>query len=151
MVLRPASPFQAAGMRTEPPVSVPAPAAARPSATATAVPELDPPGARPGSIALGGVAVTGLTPRPEKASSLRWVLPRGTTPAAAAFAKTAASRSGTRPARSFEPASVTSPAMSMLSFQQMGTPSSGPWRIPLRARSAASAAAARARAGRVRV
>ena len=39
-------PQNAAGMRQEPPVSVPSPAAAMPSATATAVPEELPPGMR---------------------------------------------------------------------------------------------------------
>ncbi len=69
-------------MRTEPPVSEPIPAAARPKATETAAPELEPPGARSRSKTFGGVAVLGLTPKPEKASSDRWVFPRQTRPAA---------------------------------------------------------------------
>jgi hypothetical protein len=39
-------PQKAAGMRQDPPVSVPSPAAAIPSATATAVPDELPPGMR---------------------------------------------------------------------------------------------------------
>ncbi len=42
--LNPAMPHSAAGMRTEPPVSVPSANAAMPSATDTAAPEDDPPG-----------------------------------------------------------------------------------------------------------
>ena len=45
--LNPTTPHSAAGMRHEPPVSVPRPAAAMPSAIATAAPEDEPPGMRP--------------------------------------------------------------------------------------------------------
>ena len=99
-------------MRIEPAVSEPMAAAARPKATAAALPEDEPPGARSGSLMFGGVAVTGLRPRPEKASSVMWVLPRQTSPARVAAATTGASRSGMRPARRAEPASVATPAVS---------------------------------------
>src|SRR5882672_4915729 len=42
--LKPETPHRAAGMRTEPPVSVPSANAAIPSETETAAPEEDPPG-----------------------------------------------------------------------------------------------------------
>ena len=45
--LKPVSPQSAAGMRMEPPVSVPMAASAMPSVTDTAAPEDDPPGMRP--------------------------------------------------------------------------------------------------------
>ena len=45
--LKPVRPHNAAGMRTEPPVSVPRPIAAMPSDTDTAAPEDEPPGMRP--------------------------------------------------------------------------------------------------------
>ena len=45
--LKPARPQNAAGMRTEPAVSVPSPAADMPSVTETAAPDDDPPGTRP--------------------------------------------------------------------------------------------------------
>ena len=48
--LRPTTPQAAAGMRIDPPVSVPIEARPMPSATATAEPPLDPPGDRAGSI-----------------------------------------------------------------------------------------------------
>ena len=44
VVLRPTVPHWPAGARTDPPVSVPSPIGAKPLATATAVPALEPPG-----------------------------------------------------------------------------------------------------------
>ena len=60
-------PQNAAGMRQEPPVSVPMPAAAMPSVTETAAPDDEPPGTRPTSRSKGflGVSKWGLMPRPE--------------------------------------------------------------------------------------
>ena len=46
VTLRPASPHQAQGMRTEPPVSVPIAHGTRRAATETPEPLLEPPGAR---------------------------------------------------------------------------------------------------------
>jgi hypothetical protein len=45
--LKPTTPFSAAGMRQEPPVSVPSPPKPMPSAAATPAPEEEPPGSRP--------------------------------------------------------------------------------------------------------
>ena len=53
--LNPTRPHNAAGMRTEPPVSVPIEMSDMPSAVATAAPELDPPGTRDRSAGLPGV------------------------------------------------------------------------------------------------
>src|SRR6185437_5241568 len=47
--LNPTTPHSAAGMRTEPPVSVPIATIAQPSATETGAPADDPPGTRPRS------------------------------------------------------------------------------------------------------
>ena len=144
--LNPTSPFHAAGTRTDPPVSVPTAAAASPSATDTAAPDDEPPGARSGSSALGGVAVRGFSPSPENASSVMWVLPRQTMPRRAARARMLASLRGTRPSSRRDPASVTVPPLSMLSFQLMATPSSRLWRRSCLARSWAATASDRARA-----
>lgn len=62
VVFRPATPQQAAGMRTEPPVSDPKATSASPVATATADPLDDPPGTRRGSSGLTGVPNAALTP-----------------------------------------------------------------------------------------
>lgn len=145
VVLSPTRSFHAAGIRTDPPVSEPIPAAASPNATEAAAPDEDPPGTASGSFTQGGVAVMGFNPRPENAISDICVLPRQTSPAAVAFCKTAASVSGTRPSMSAVPASVATPAVSNRSFQDTGTPSSAPRRIPAFARTDAAFASARAR------
>ncbi len=111
-VLSPTRSFQAAGMRTEPPVSEPSAAGARPKATEVAAPEEEPPDTASASLMQGGDWVIGLRPRPEKASSVMWVLPRQTEPPSVARARTAASFAGVRPLRRAEPASVAVPALS---------------------------------------
>lgn len=68
--MKPTRLFHAAGILTDPPVSEPTPAEDKLKAVATAAPEEDPPGAKSLDFILGGVAVFGLTPRPENASSV---------------------------------------------------------------------------------
>ena len=53
--LKPTMPHNAAGIRTEPPVSVPIATIAPPSATETAAPEEEPPGMQRRSAGLPGV------------------------------------------------------------------------------------------------
>ena len=48
VVFKPTKSFQAAGIRTEPPVSEPIPAEAKPNATEVAAPDEDPPGTESG-------------------------------------------------------------------------------------------------------
>ncbi|MCY1450819.1 hypothetical protein D9M71_676550 [compost metagenome] len=72
---RPITPQQAAGMRTEPPVSVPRAKSARPAATAAAEPLDEPPGMRPGYSGLLAVPFQLFRPVVPKASSCRLVLP----------------------------------------------------------------------------
>ena len=62
MVFSPAIPQHAAGMRIEPPVSVPYAMSASPLATAVADPLEEPPGTRRGSSGLTGVPDHALTP-----------------------------------------------------------------------------------------
>ena len=147
VVLRPTRSFQAAGIRTDPPVSDPIAAGASPKATEAAAPDEDPPATASGSLTDGGVAVTGFSPSPEKASSDIWVFPRQTSPARVARASTSASAPGVRCFSSADPASVAVPAVSNRSFQDSGTPSSSPLRRPALARPAAAIASARARSG----
>ena len=114
LVLRPTRPFQAAGTRTEPPVSEPMAAAARPRETETAAPEDDPPGMRATELSKGfdGVPNLGFSPRMEKANSVWLVLPRQTRPARVARASTVASHAEIRSAKAGVPWLVTSPALS---------------------------------------
>jgi hypothetical protein len=53
--LKPTTPFSAAGIRTEPPVSEPIEISLVPSAMETPAPEDEPPAIRPASVALPGV------------------------------------------------------------------------------------------------
>ena len=78
---RPTRPHAAAGMRIEPPVSVPSVASAMPAATLAAEPPLDPPGDRDGSSGLraGPNAESSLVV--PNANSCRLVLPMMTAPA----------------------------------------------------------------------
>src|SRR3984957_7908754 len=85
-VFSPVTPQQAAGMRTEPPVSVPNATSASPVATATADPEDDPPGSRRGSRGLVGVPDQWLTPLADQHSSVSPVLPTIRAPAPRAAA-----------------------------------------------------------------
>src|SRR5579859_3289391 len=83
---RPTTPQHDAGMRIEPPMSVPIPKVAMPAATAAALPPLEPPGVTPsrhGLLVAGKIAFTVPT---EAASSGRLVLPRIAEPAARSLA-----------------------------------------------------------------
>src|SRR5579859_6614063 len=73
--LRPTTPQHAAGIRMEPPVSVPSAKSAAPTATATAEPLDEPPGANRGSSGLHAVPDHPLTPEVPRPSSCSAVLP----------------------------------------------------------------------------
>src|SRR6185437_655151 len=63
--LKPTSPQIAAGIRVEPPVSLPIEMSHMPSAAATTAPDDEPPGTRLRSAGLPGVPKCGLAPIPE--------------------------------------------------------------------------------------
>src|SRR5262249_31608447 len=91
-VVSPVRPPQDAGHRTEPPVSVPIAHGAKPAATATPEPLLDPPGVRAtaGSHGFHGVPRCWLVPQPPIANSTVCVFPITINPAAISlFAKAA--------------------------------------------------------------
>ena len=122
-------PQNAAGMRHDPPVSVPSATAAMPSATETAAPLLLPPGTRPPpspvprSHGAFGVPWCGLMPMPENANSDMLVRPTGTKPAASMRCTTGAwASAGAASDRMALPAAVTSPRTSSKSFRLTGTP-----------------------------
>src|SRR6185295_13954002 len=100
--LRPTTPHAAAGMRIEPPVSLPMDAKAIPDATLTADPPLDPPGERVGSFGCrtGPNADSSLVvPR---ANSCRFTFPTKIAPAARRWAMACASVAATCPSRTRE-------------------------------------------------
>src|SRR6516162_5198050 len=127
VVFRPAIPQQAAGIRTEPPVSVPRAASASPAATATAEPLDDPPGSRPGSAGFTGVPDQGFTPLADQHSSVRLVLPTIRAPARRAAATTVASLAAglACSATTWQPAVVGRPATSMQSLTASRGPAPG--------------------------
>src|SRR3954465_13977513 len=100
---RPETPQKLAGMRIEPPVSVPSASATAPVASATAEPPLLPPGTRSGSYGFrhGGKCGVTLVIPPAHARVSVW--PTTIAPASFARATTAASRAGTWPEKIFEP------------------------------------------------
>ena len=75
VVFSPQIPQQAAGIRIDPPVSVPYPTVASPVATATADPLEEPPGTSEASSGFTGVPNQGLIPVTPSASSCRFVRP----------------------------------------------------------------------------
>ena len=123
-------PQAAAGMRIEPPVSVPSVASAMPAATLTADPPLEPPGDRDGSCGLraGPNAESSLVV--PNANSCRFVLPTKTAPAWRRCAIAGASRAATWPSRTRDAAVVGTPRTSSRSLIEIGTPCSGPRSMP---------------------
>jgi hypothetical protein len=73
--LNPTTPQQAAGIRIEPPVSLPSAASASPAASAAADPPLDPPAIRPGAIGFGTLPKWAFSEVVPYANSCRFVLP----------------------------------------------------------------------------
>jgi len=123
---RPTTPQQEAGMRIDPPISVPIETVAMPAPTATALPPLEPPGvmpARHGLLVAGKIALVVPT---AAASSGRLVLPRMAAPAARARPTGTASLSGTRLRQTALPSVQGIPATGMLSFTARVLPASGP-------------------------
>src|SRR5207253_5989493 len=120
--LKPTMPQHAAGMRLDPPPSVPTPIGASPAATAAAAPPDDPPGVRDRS--------QGLAVRPNSGASVKhlWpnsgvvVLPTRIAPAALSRATEGESASGTLSASATEPNVVRTPLVLTRSLAANGTP-----------------------------
>ena len=123
--LKPTTPHHAAGIRIEPPESVPRAASASPAASAAAEPPLEPPARRPGATGFGTVPKCGFCDEIPYANSWRFVLPTVAYPAASSRATDSAVRSGTCSANMIEPYVVTSPAVSNRSLTASGIPSAG--------------------------
>ncbi len=99
----PANPQNAAGMRTEPPPSVPVASGARPIINAAPLPPEEPPGDQSGAHGLRVSPKSRFDANPSKANSGRFVLPTTIAPAARRRATASQSRSaGGASARSSE-------------------------------------------------
>ena len=134
----------------EPLVSVPTASGARPAATATAEPELEPQGLRSRAYGFSVRPPRALQPlvdwRERKlAHSLRLVLATSSAPAARRRAATPESRGAPAPTRASEPAVVCiRSAVPILSFSITGIPCRGPRVRPLRRSASSRSASARA-------
>src|SRR4029453_9689305 len=121
----PTSPQHDAGLVIDPSVSVPTAIAHRSAAMAAPVPELDPLGLRSSAYGLRVCPPRLLQPEVERrarkfAHSLKLVLPRITQPASRNRVTRNASRCGRLFATASEPAELTMPTTSMLSFNRIG-------------------------------
>ncbi len=124
VVFRPTTPQQAAGMRMDPPVSLPKATSDSPVPTATAEPLEDPPGTQRGSSGFVGVPNHGLMPVTPKASSCRLALPTMIACPAASAARVPARQAASltagvvaaAAAMTRDPSVVGTPAMSMRSL-----------------------------------
>ena len=88
-------PQQAAGRRTEQPVSVPSPMSQRPAAMAAALPPDEPPAVRPGCAGLRTVPYQGFWLVTPQANSCRFAFPTSCAPAARSLSAAVAVRAGT--------------------------------------------------------
>ena len=136
-----AMPQQWAGLRSEPPRSLPSPSGVIPLASALASPPLEPPAVTSGRHGLR------VSPRSDESvctrrpKSGRLVRANGIAPAARMRSTIGASTGAVASASAGTPWVVGHPATSMFSFTVIGTPCSGPSCAPsTTARSAASAA-----------
>src|SRR5438552_6148238 len=141
----PEIPQNAAGMRIDPPRSVPRPMGARSAASAAPVPPLEPPAVVLRFHGLRVVPKILLVVLTSWANSGVLVLPRSTAPAARSRATDTASSPGTRCSWIVDPNVVRSCAVWMTSLTTNGTPSSGRGRSPAPRRRSHSAASSRAR------
>ena len=140
-------PHMEAGLRTEPPVSVPSAAGTMPAASATPEPLDEPPGKwlPPQGLTAGGHGRS--NDGPPMANSCVASLPIMMPPAALSRAVTGASAAATLSISTLECAVVGSPATSMMSFSAKGMPCNGPFQRPAVISLSAWRAAARAMSG----
>jgi hypothetical protein len=149
--LKPTRPQYEAGMRTEPPASLPNARGPQPAATCAAAPQLDPPGERVVSSGWRVVPACGLVEPICQPNSVVVVLPKSTQPAARNGATQGAScDTGASPAETSEPRRVGQPATFIRSLIDTGTPSSALSGRPVRQRSPAACAWARAPSASIR-
>src|ERR671930_1125852 len=137
--LRPTTPHQAAGPRTEPPVSSPREVAHMQAAVAPPEPLLEPPGKR--SRSQGVRAVANAWDKLVVPNSVMLSLPRRMAPADFSLAITVAYSSGTKSLKMGVPQVVRMPAVLSWSLIATGTPCNGPRYAP-RASSRSDARAA---------
>ena len=144
-----AQPQQYAGIRSEPPMSLPCATAPTPAATLAAAPPDDPPQVTPSG--LHGLRVSprrGLSVNARNEYSGVLVRPMTTAPARSRLRATGESAGAMTSARPATPFGVASPAWSTFSLIVTGTPWRGPAGAPSRNASSRARAVSRARSRR---
>ena len=138
----PKTPLKLAGIRMEPPPSLPVAMVQRPAARAAPAPPLEPPGEwlvfqglRQGSLTLFSVV-------PDCPNSGVLVFPRTIAPAALTRSTTMESISGVRSRNRYEPRVVGMPLLISRSLMEMGTPCRAPNAHPRPTASSAARASA---------
>ena len=144
-------PLNAAGIRNEPPPSVPTDHAPMPSATAAALPPLDPPAVSAGSHGLPVAPCRDESVTPFQPNSGVVVFPSRMAPVSRSRATAGASSAhGPRSSMSVLPRSVGHPRVGRRSLIEVGTPSPGPAGLPDRHRASDRVDAAMAASGSTR-
>src|SRR5439155_1137679 len=123
---KPPPPHSAAGIRVDPPVSVPIPAGAKRAATPAALPPLLPPGILEVSYGLRTGPKAPLLLVMPNASSCMFALPKTMPPAPSSASTTRAFARGRLSIKLGVPAVVGSVAVLMLSLMSRGSPCRGP-------------------------
>ncbi len=141
----PTTPHHAAGMRIEPPASVPTCSGPKQAAAAAPAPAEEPPGVMSVFQGLRVMPCSGQSPGLFQPYSVVVVLPTITAPAARSPVTSGASSATAAASVSRLPRRVGSPATSTRSLTVTGTPSSSPSGRPARQRAALSPAASSAR------
>ncbi len=143
--LMPTVPVKAAGMRTEPPPSVPTASGPSPAAIEAHAPPEDPPGVVSSRQGLRVIPVSGESVLPRHPNSGVVVLPNSTAPASLNLAVAGASSfQGPAGSTVSDPRSVGQPRVRMRSLIDAATPSSAPQGEPACQRASLARAAASA-------
>ncbi len=129
----------AAGLRSEPPVSLPSAVATMRQASATAAPPLDPPALHPRLHGFRVTPYTSLNVCEPAPNSGEFVLPTATAPAAFIRATSRQSAAGRCPANSGDPYVVVKSAVSTRSLWAVTSPANGPGSSPAAIASSTSA------------
>jgi hypothetical protein len=136
-----------AGLRSDPPMSLPSASGSIPAASAAAAPPLEPPADRSRSYGLRVVPKIGLKVCEPAAHSGTLDLPTSTAPADLTRSTTRLSKSETWSAITGEPNVVRQPRAWWVSLTANGSPCSGPTSSPRFSAASAADACSRARSG----
>ena len=144
----PNTPLKLAGMRIDPPPSLPVAMVHSPAANAAPAPPLEPPGVRAVSHGLRQGAPNSFSVVPDCPNSGVLVLPSTMAPAALTRSTTIESAAAAHPRNTADPSVVGKSAVASKSLIDTGIPCSGPKAQPRATASSAARASASAPSGR---